>query len=141
MRSRSESEDEFFGDQSDNTEEVCSLSILTQENPQQAASHIVDGLSQHEKHAIQDKFRKIGFLEAFDESKELKLQQGFEEGYKEALDKSFHAGNIIGEVTTMHILKVLGEGPDCHKEALTASAVHVADALEQMKKNISQSND
>jgi len=47
---------------------------------------------------------KIGFLDAFDESKDERLQQGFEDGYRETFDVSLRVGKQLGRTSIIAAL-------------------------------------
>jgi len=95
MTSLSHDDDEFFGSQADEFT---------------AHSSVQEGLTRHDNHALQERFRVIGFHEAHDESKDIRLQEGFELGYRELIDVSIRIGQILGEVTTKAAISDPSEG-------------------------------
>jgi flagellar biosynthesis/type III secretory pathway protein FliH len=70
-------DDEFFGSQDD-----CNMAI-------------------HELNAKNNEIKNIGFLNAYDEFKESRLQEGFEKGYLESFEIGKMIGKMIGEITTL----------------------------------------
>jgi len=100
-----EDEDEFFGRQEDQDEpEGSSLTFRRHgdhgesEQAEQANNPPVGqgGLSAAEARATEDRFRTIGYHEAYDQSKEERLQEGFEAGYRDSFDAAFRVGEILG---------------------------------------------
>ena len=70
-------DDEFFGSQDD-----CNMAL-------------------HEVNAKNNEIKNIGFLNAYDEFKESRLQEGFEKGYLESFEIGKMIGEMIGEITTL----------------------------------------
>lgn len=58
------------------------------------------GLSGHELDAAAAKFKNLGFHEAFESSKEDRLQEGFEEGYTDAYSTATRIGILLGKATS-----------------------------------------
>lgn len=56
-----------------------------------------DVLAEREIRAQEQQIENVGFLEAFEEAKEDKLQQGFEDGYTQSFDVSVRIGELLGE--------------------------------------------
>ena len=56
------------------------------------------GLAGHETRANEAAFRKMGYLEAYDAAKEERLQEGFEAGYREAVDVAASVGLRLGRL-------------------------------------------
>ncbi len=56
-----------------------------------------DVLPQRDNQALEAQLRNVGFLEAFEESKEEHLQRGFEDGYRQGFDASVRIGELLGE--------------------------------------------
>ena len=101
-------EDELFGDltaddHADDHERAA--------NPQQAASAASaiamssrlsevggGGLAGHETRSNEAAFHKMGYLEAYDATKEEWLQEGFEVGFREALDLAHSIGRRLGRL-------------------------------------------
>lgn len=132
-----EKDDDFFGNQSDDDNGPFLSLNCTEANPQQASSQTVNGLAHHESRAIQESFRNIGYHEAYDESKEVKLQEGFEAGYREVIDVSVRIGKILGEVSTKSILNLVDESPPdiaVRKKISDEVANMVTDGLEHLVK-------
>ena len=104
-----EVEDELFGDlTADDHADQHERGV----NPQQAAGaphHAVaiapaaaggggGGLAGHETRANEAAFRKMGYLEAYDATKEERLQEGFEAGYRETVDVATSVGLRLGRL-------------------------------------------
>ena len=106
-------EDELFGDlTADDHADQHERGV----NPQQAAGaphHAVaiapaaaggggeeggGGLAGHETRANEAAFRNMGYLEAYDATKEERLQEGFEAGYREAVDVATSVGLRLGRL-------------------------------------------
>ena len=102
-------EDELFGDlTADDHADQHERGV----NPQQAAGaphHAVaiapaaaggggGGLAGHETRANEAAFRKMGYLEAYDATKEERLQGGFEAGYRETVDVATSVGLRLGRL-------------------------------------------
>ena len=117
-------EDELFGDltaddHADDHERVV--------NPQQAAAAVSaaaggdysddgntsrtsssgvegGGLAGHETRSNQAAFHKMGYLEAYDATKEERLQEGFEVGYRESVELAqsigLHMGRLVGRTAS-----------------------------------------
>ena len=56
------------------------------------------GLAGHEAQARDARYQNIGYLEAYDEHKEVRLQDGFEAGYQELHDISLRLGQLLGQL-------------------------------------------
>ena len=56
------------------------------------------GLAGHETRANEAAFRKMGYLEAYDATREERLQEGFEAGYREAVDVAASVGMRLGRL-------------------------------------------
>ena len=80
-----ESEDEFFGEQSSLSDEST-------------GNRKFGNLTQHETLSKEKTFFNIGYLEAFDRTKEEKLQEGFEAGYRQTLHDAIAIGRKLGKV-------------------------------------------
>lgn len=78
--------DEFFGNQSDNDNDSAPF----------VSEQQYGNLANHEHRSKADHFFKIGYLEAYDESKDTMLQDGFEAGYRQAFSDSKTIGMILG---------------------------------------------
>jgi hypothetical protein len=84
----SDSEDDFFGNQSeeDSNCEYGSVPLA------------YGSLTKHESHAQEETHRKIGYHEAYDENKDVKVQEGFENGYRETIDDASKLGALLGKL-------------------------------------------
>mmetsp|Transcript_26541 Transcript_26541/g.72940 ORF Transcript_26541/g.72940 Transcript_26541/m.72940 type:complete len:174 (+) Transcript_26541:181-702(+) len=92
-------DDEFFGSQEDDF----------QPDGTAAPFREFGNMSRHEIHAKHNELKNIGFLEAYDESKESRLQEGFERGFLDSFEAGKAIGSILGRATTRQII--------CEKDA------------------------
>jgi hypothetical protein len=81
-------EDEFFGDQEENDDNVHTSS-----------SSYYGRLGDQEVLARENEMKNIGYLEAHEETKEQRLQEGFEAGYRETFDAAMRVGKLLGQAT------------------------------------------
>mmetsp|Transcript_2844 Transcript_2844/g.5131 ORF Transcript_2844/g.5131 Transcript_2844/m.5131 type:complete len:164 (-) Transcript_2844:55-546(-) len=95
-----EEEDDFFGSQ----EEEDGHTVYQNE---------FGTMAEREFLAKENELKKIGFLDAYDENKEVRLQEGFEAGVIETFDSAVRIGKILGDVTTLAKLKKLSEEHPC----------------------------
>ena len=86
---KSQEEDEFFG----SPDEEPSYTRRRCEDGHELDS----GLLVAESSATAQRFRNIGFHETYDQSKELKLQEGFEAGYRDSFELSTKIGELLGK--------------------------------------------
>lgn len=56
------------------------------------------GLAGHETRSNEATFHKMGYLEAYDATKEERLQEGFEVGFREAADHAHSIGRRLGQL-------------------------------------------
>jgi hypothetical protein len=94
-------DDEFFGDDNDDDEhdhENPSLRKCTD------GHELHSGLAVADFNASQSHYQKLGYHAAYDEHKDLDVQNGFEAGYKEAYNPAFSIGEMLGEATMKHKL-------------------------------------
>lgn len=86
---KKDKDDEFFGDLSEESEKLV--------NPKEERER--DSLLAAESAAAQERFRIIGYHEAYDKTKDEKLQEGFEAGYRESFDTAYRIGEMLGSAT------------------------------------------
>lgn len=91
---KDETDDEFFGSQEEDFETDSSLPISCAKNE-------FGDLGEHEIHAKHNELKNVGFLDAYDEFKESRLQEGFEFGFLESFEAGKIIGKMIGEVGTL----------------------------------------
>ena len=87
----SESVDEFFGDQS-------SESDTSDRN--HAYSETMNGAAAHEYRSREISIKTLSYLDGFDETKEDKMQDGFRDGYKLSFADSFRIGQRLGSLSS-----------------------------------------
>lgn len=99
-------DDEFFGVQDD--EDVGYSESRFDEDPTNnslAHIHEFGGMAQRETQSKQEELKKVAFLDAYDEYKESKLQEGFEAGVVETFEIATRIGKILGKATTWQKLQ------------------------------------
>ena len=62
-------------------------------------------LDKHETNAQGEMYRNIGYHEAYDEYKEVRLQEGFEAGYRANFDDAKKLGDLLGKWVVMNAFK------------------------------------
>ena len=92
-------DDDFFGDQDEGEDDFGGR------------------LGAQEDFARQNELKRIGYLEAYDEAKETRLQEGFQVGYKQSFEAASRIGVILGEAVSHVRLKqstigTIANGPD-----------------------------
>lgn len=121
-------DDDFFGNDAD--EEDCLFEpssssllrkmhgdddgIINHHHGQQQGLLFDNGsglLAAAESFALEERFRKLGFHEGYDQAKDERLQEGFEIGYKEAFAVSTRIGILLGEATLKSKLLSLTSSP------------------------------
>jgi hypothetical protein len=80
-------DDEFFGNQEEDDDEV------------HTSSSYYGGLGDQERLARENEMKNIGYFEAHEETKEQRLQEGFEAGYRETFDAATRVGQLLGQAT------------------------------------------
>jgi hypothetical protein len=98
-------DDEFFGAQDDEDVEDLEDGFMTDAILSSTRRNEFGVMAQRETLAKKDELKKVAFLDAYDEYKESKLQQGFEAGVLETFDVSTRIGKILGKVTTLQKLQ------------------------------------
>ena len=100
----SHSEDEFFGNQSDSEDDYLHNPHFDESDASPSTSqkhghhrHGHGALNEHERNSQRETRRNVGYHEAYDEYKEVKLQQGFESGYREHIDHAMKLGILLGK--------------------------------------------
>lgn len=97
-------DDEFFGNQSD------SYSDYEREHENEHEhGHGHGSLEKHEEQAQRETHKNIGYHEAYDEYKEIKLQQGFEDGYRGTIDDAMKLGMLLGKCVAASVFHVENE--------------------------------
>lgn len=100
MMTNNNDNDEFFGDQE---EEEAIKNVAFRDDEDNDAAH--DGLAEREARSTRERFRNLGYLEAYDEAKEERLQEGFEAGYKSYFQAAMRMGQVLGKATACPLLK------------------------------------
>jgi hypothetical protein len=98
-------DDDFFGDHDDHDEHD-----FEDEDEHPSSRQCVDGHELHSGLAVADfkasqsHYQKLGYHAAYDEHKDLDVQNGFEAGYKEVYNQAFSIGEMLGQATMKHKL-------------------------------------
>lgn len=87
-------DDEFFGNQDSDND----FNGLNQNEEEQALQKC--SMAERETRATEEQFRNMGYLKAYEDSKEERLQEGFEAGYKQYFDAAMKLGELLGEATS-----------------------------------------
>lgn len=74
-----EKEDDFYGDQEED-------------------------MLKHEIMFMENKFHNIGFQESLEESKDIRLEQGFMDGFDDLIENSLNIGKIVGDYSMKSVL-------------------------------------
>lgn len=118
MNLSSHSEDEFFGCQSDN-DNITTSNVINPDNSSwvvESARGVKNSDHQHQRlcspppvdssHgalSLQESmaqgriYKNIGYHQAYDRHKEVKLQEGFEAGYRTYIDDAMRLGDLLGK--------------------------------------------
>lgn len=94
-------DDEFFGGHDDDDEHDHDHPNLRQCTD---GHELHSGLAAADFNASQSHYQKLGYHAAYDEHKDLDVQNGFEAGYKEVYNQAFSIGEMLGEATMKHKL-------------------------------------
>jgi hypothetical protein len=112
-------DDDFFGDHDDDDhhEEHPNLMQCTD------GHELHSGLAVAEAKSSQSRYQKLGYHAAYDEHKDLNVQDGFEAGYKEVYNHAFKIGEMLGEATMKHKLSVKGKTATPKSDKITPQGV------------------
>jgi hypothetical protein len=118
----SDNGDEFFGDQEGDDDDFGGL------------------LGERERLARQNELKTVGYMESYDESKETRLQEGFQTGYRETFDVALRIGKLLGQATARAQLEQTQSSSSVDDDATSSqtAAKHVRDFLtksEQEQRN------
>jgi hypothetical protein len=107
---RMEDDDDFFGPQEEDSggtiDNIRSPNLAIQSLEMSGGQIEFQSMLQRELLAKEDELRKVGFLDAYDEFKESRLQDGFEFGTMETFEAGCNIGKLLGKVSTLQKLKV-----------------------------------
>ena len=113
-------EDDFFGSEDDDTK----LRRCTD-------GHELDsGLAVAESSATNERFRNLGYHEAYDATKDVRLQEGFDNGYKDAYEVSSRIGELLGRAM---IQSKLGKGKN--KDRISNAAKLIRSVLTDVERD------
>mmetsp|Transcript_9866 Transcript_9866/g.13902 ORF Transcript_9866/g.13902 Transcript_9866/m.13902 type:complete len:175 (+) Transcript_9866:173-697(+) len=149
-----EKDDEFFGDMTgdgddhdhdhNNNNGIVTSDIIAPTRHQDGSG----GMSFYEERANNDRFRNLGYHEAYETTKEQALQKGFEDGYKQSIDISLQIGEQVGKLGTLWMLQgrerskpeqqqredeLRSQAQDVTKKIVEFSNQQNADAISQVK--------
>ena len=99
-------DDEFFGNQSDS---YSDYEHEREHENEHGHGHGHGSLEKHEEQAQRETHKNIGYHEAYDEYKEIKLQQGFEDGYRGTIDDAMKLGMLLGKCVAASVFHVENE--------------------------------
>jgi flagellar biosynthesis/type III secretory pathway protein FliH len=94
-----ETDDDFFGGQEEDIRDI-SRQPQAQTDAALSVDQTPDGLAERDSRAMEERFRNLGYHEAFDEARDARLQDGFELGYKQCFHAAMKMGELLGEVTS-----------------------------------------
>jgi hypothetical protein len=98
-------EDDFFGNQDDDDDEPV------EHDEQEHYGNEFGALAEREHQARGTELRTIAYVESYDETKEARLQDGFEAGYQETFDVATRIGVLLGKATAATKTKLLNHEP------------------------------
>jgi hypothetical protein len=102
--------DEFFGvDEDEDKVEAHEGSCSRSDDLYLRNDDLRSGFHLAESAAIEQRFHTIGYHEAYDQSNEVRLQEGFENGYRDTYDASCRIGELLGKVIMQSKLLELRE--------------------------------
>ena len=84
LGNQKEEEDEFFGNQEEDDDE-------------NHGGNDFGALGRHESRAKDRDLAAIGYFESYDETKDSRIQEGFEAGYRQTFDASLRVGELFGQ--------------------------------------------
>jgi hypothetical protein len=89
-----EDDDEFFGNQDDSS---------SYHDDETYGEHGAgrSGLALHESRAREEELKTIGYLDSYDANKEVMLQEGFEQGYRETYHVAIRIGMLLGQASAL----------------------------------------
>jgi hypothetical protein len=94
MANPKDGDDEFFGNFDDDQPSVSNPNCADTDD-----RNLVEGMAEYESKATDEQFFNMGYLDAFDDAKEIRLQDGFEAGYRSVFDVSTRIGEILGHAS------------------------------------------
>ncbi len=93
-----DSDDEFYGNQSSSCES-SPVSISTGvDAAADAKSDPFGNVAAHEYRSHERTVQTLSYLDGYDETKEVKLQEGFSRGYRRSFDDAFRIGRGLGSL-------------------------------------------
>ena len=131
-------EDELFGDLTADDHADDHERAVNPQQPASAASAVAMsscevggggvGLAGHETRSNEAAFHKMGYLEAYDATKEERLQEGFEVGFRETLDLACSIGLTLGRLVG-RTASTCNDGASTSSTATSTSGDDAADAV------------
>mmetsp|Transcript_7909 Transcript_7909/g.14307 ORF Transcript_7909/g.14307 Transcript_7909/m.14307 type:complete len:177 (-) Transcript_7909:20-550(-) len=95
-----ESDDEFFGDQSSESDFNCGADQvggnegIRGETPSDPFGNVAN----HDYRSREASIKTLSYLDGYDEMKEEKLQDGFSDGYRQSFSDAFRIGRRLGSL-------------------------------------------
>jgi flagellar biosynthesis/type III secretory pathway protein FliH len=112
--------DEFFGLAHDDNDEHHD-NLLGDAKEESLHLLTTDGLAKHENRATEERYRNMGYLEAFEASKEARLQDGFEAGYRDAFELAMRIGDRFGKAAAQS--RLLRDPVDAKSRVAAATVI------------------
>jgi hypothetical protein len=119
-----EEEDDFFGTAEESDPRRC-----------EDGYELHSGLAVAESAATAQRFRTIGYHEAYEESKDIKLQEGFEAGYNSNFDVAMRIGELLGDVTMQARLNESSDTKNTSLKALRLAQDYLTEKEEKEGEN------
>lgn len=95
---KSGTEDEFFGDQSSDSDANSVTKKSTNSFHVEAPSNPFGNVADHEYRSHAASVKTLSYLDGYDETKEERLQDGFSDGYRQSFSDAFRIGSRLGSV-------------------------------------------
>ena len=122
---RTDDDDEFFGNQDESDGEHDDAGETT---------FASSGLALHESRAREERLKTVGYLDAYDSNKEILLQEGFEQGYRESFECAVRIGRCLGEASAL--AKFIRPKQEQSTTTSGKAVADVEDELRRMAENI-----
>lgn len=99
---RADSEDEFYGDQSSESDDAGSFVGKSCNNNtndvKKAPTNPYGNVATHEYRSQERSIQTLSYVDGYDETKEEKLQEGFSIGYQQSFHDAFRIGRGLGSL-------------------------------------------
>lgn len=152
-----EEDDEFFGNQDDDVGAVVDIDSGIVNNASSTTSTLVNNndnsnnnngfgtMGQRELAARQNELKTVAYLDAYDEAKEVRLQEGFEIGYRQTFSSAYQLGMNFGKVSTTtkttKAAKSLHHQNDDDDKATKTASRHIRNFLKKFEDTLKDEDD